>query len=120
MAERDSKKDALEDLERDLKAVQGRDTPESPLRTNVDAPVSPVSPTHPGSVSHHDAADDGRVTDASRTGSADPVAPKQHRGGSDQTPDKGGSSSKYQGTAMRWAIGLLGAALVLWLLLTLF
>lgn len=119
MAERDSKKEALEDLERDLKAVQGRDRPETPLRTNVDAPVSPISPTHPGSVSHHDAADEERATTASQTGSADPVAPKQHRSGSDQTPDQTGSGSKDQGKVTRWAIGLLGAALVLWLLVTL-
>ena len=119
MPEHDSKKKSLKSLQRDLDAIRERDEPETPLRTDVDAEPSPISPAHPDNpLNDEDHAEDplsGASPSVKASADVDKAASQQREPHVEtERPD---SKAGDPGKTARWVIGALVVALVLWLLL---
>lgn len=119
MQDQDSKKAALKKLQRDLDAVDAREEPESPFRTDVDAEPSPISPSHPDNPQNDDPYGKDPLAGASPSvaASADVENLASHRHKTHVPPERPPSKRADPGKTARWVIGALVGALVLWLLL---
>lgn len=119
MQDQVSKKAALKKLQRDLDAVGAREEPESPLRTDVDAEPSPISPSHPDNPLNDETRGKDPLSGASPSvaASADVEARATRRGQHQAAPERRLSTAGNPGKTARWVIGALVVALVLWLLL---
>lgn len=119
MQDQDSKKAELKKLERDLDAVAERDEPEPPLRTEIDAEPSPISPSHPENPRNDDPYGNDPLAGASPSvaASADVENLASHRRRSHVAPEPPPAKRTDLGKPARWVIGALVAVLVLWLLM---